>query len=95
MVLKVFLEQREANVRARLSGADVMRQTGIIAGTMYPLLWRLEEEGLLESEWESRQPADLGRPRRRLYRLTGAGMRMAHEALRGLGIHPAAKPQEA
>lgn len=47
-------------------------------GTLYKALGRLEAAGLLESHWEE---ADLalaeGRPRRRLYRVTGAGERAA------------------
>ena len=43
-------------------------------GTLYKALARLEEAGLLESRWEDPQvAADDGRPRRRLYRITGAG----------------------
>jgi DNA-binding PadR family transcriptional regulator len=45
-------------------------------GTLYKALGRLEAAGLLESRWEE---ADLalaeGRPRRRFYRVTGAGER--------------------
>lgn len=39
------------------------------AGTLYPLLHRLETEGLIESFW---QPSDAG-PRRKYYRLTAKG----------------------
>lgn len=43
-------------------------------GTLYKALGRMEKAGLLESEWEDPQrAADEGRPRRRLYRVTGAG----------------------
>jgi DNA-binding PadR family transcriptional regulator len=43
-------------------------------GTLYKALSRMERAGLLESEWEDPQrAADEGRPRRRLYRITGAG----------------------
>lgn len=43
-------------------------------GTLYKALSRMENAGLLESEWEDPQlAADDGRPRRRLYRVTGAG----------------------
>ena len=41
-------------------------------GTLYRALARLEQQGLLESEWEDPTvAADENRPRRRLYRLTG------------------------
>lgn len=43
-------------------------------GTLYKALARLAEAGLLESSWEDSVIADgEGRPRRRLYRVTGAG----------------------
>ena len=43
-------------------------------GTLYKALARLSERGLLESVWEDAEiGAAEGRPRRRLYRVTGAG----------------------
>jgi DNA-binding PadR family transcriptional regulator len=41
-------------------------------GTLYKALGRLEAAGLLESDWEAPDDAVTGRPRRRLYTLTGA-----------------------
>ena len=48
-------------------------------GTLYKALGRLEEFGLLSSRWEDAAPE--GRPRRRLYELTGHGVRVAEQAL--------------
>jgi DNA-binding PadR family transcriptional regulator len=43
-------------------------------GTLYRALGRLEQMGLVISEWEDPQiPADQNRPRRRLYTITGDG----------------------
>lgn len=43
-------------------------------GTLYRALHRLEAAGLVESHWEDPDTAaDEGRPRRRIYRITGAG----------------------
>ena len=43
-------------------------------GTLYKALGRLETAGLLASHWEKADLAlEEGRPRRRLYRVTGAG----------------------
>ena len=43
-------------------------------GTLYKALERLERAGLLDSRWEDPAiGAAEGRPRRRLYRITGAG----------------------
>jgi DNA-binding PadR family transcriptional regulator len=49
-------------------------------GTLYKALGRLEEFGLLTSHWEEATAAE-GRPRRRLYELTGQGARAAEQAL--------------
>lgn len=47
-------------------------------GTLYKALGRLEEFGLLTSRWEDAAAAE-GRPRRRLYELTGDGARVARQ----------------
>ena len=49
-------------------------------GTLYKALGRLEDRGLLASRWEDAAAAE-GRPRRRLYELTGEGARVAELAL--------------
>jgi PadR family transcriptional regulator, regulatory protein PadR len=51
-------------------------------GTLYKALARLEEFGLLASRWEDPAAAE-GRPRRRLYELTGQGVRVAEQARAG------------
>ena len=48
-------------------------------GTLYKALARLEEFGLLASHWEDAATVE-GRPRRRLYELTGEGARVAGSA---------------
>ena len=52
-------------------------------GTLYKALGRLEEFGLLASAWEDAAAAE-GRPRRRLYELTGEGARVAERARAGV-----------
>ncbi|HEX5929440.1 MAG TPA: helix-turn-helix transcriptional regulator [Solirubrobacterales bacterium] len=49
-------------------------------GTLYKALGRLEQLGLLASRWEDASAAE-GRPRRRLYELTGEGARVAERAV--------------
>ena len=45
-------------------------------GTLYKALARMTEAGLLTAEWEQPDAAEAeGRPRRRLYRVTGEGAR--------------------
>ena len=60
-------------------GYAIARDTGLKSGTLYPILVRLADRGLVEACWEDEQPA--GRPRRHLYRLTPAGLAAATAAL--------------
>ena len=62
-------------------GYELMKETGLMSGTLYPLLMRMTEQGLVEAEW--RDPAQPGRPARHVYRLTAAGMAFARAALDG------------
>ena len=41
-------------------------------GSLYPALYRLEQEGLIAGRWEESGSGRPG-PRRRVYRLTGKG----------------------
>jgi len=59
-------------------GYELGLELGLKAGSLYPILIRLCDRGLLEATWETDPP--LGRPARHLYRLTGAGVRLAAEA---------------
>lgn len=58
-------------------GYDIMRETGLKSGTLYPLLMRLRDQGFLEAAW--RPSAKEGRPPRHAYRLTASGMALARE----------------
>ena len=62
-------------------GYAIARDTGLKSGTLYPILVRLADRGLMEACWEDDQPA--GRPRRHLYRLTPDGLASATTALDG------------
>jgi DNA-binding PadR family transcriptional regulator len=59
-------------------GYDLMKETGLLSGTLYPLFMRMTDQGLLEAEW--REPALPGRPARHAYRLTAAGLALARAA---------------
>jgi DNA-binding PadR family transcriptional regulator len=76
-VLKQFLDDPSA----RRYGLDLARHAGLKSGTIYPLLARLERDGLLRSAWERIDPVAEGRRPRRYYVLTGEGERVAREAL--------------
>jgi DNA-binding PadR family transcriptional regulator len=56
-------------------GYDLVQELGLKAGTLYPILLRLCDRGLLEATWEDDPP--LGRPRRHLYRIRAEGQRVA------------------
>jgi DNA-binding PadR family transcriptional regulator len=58
-------------------GYDIAKETELASGTLYPILGRLADRGLLETCWEADPPE--GRPRRHLYRLTAAGVQRAAE----------------
>lgn len=82
MVLRVLLK----NPRDALSGADIRRKTQLFSGTLYPILLRFEDAGILSSSWEEGDPRQLGRPRKRLYRITGHGIKVANDAFKMLGF---------
>lgn len=58
-------------------GYQLSKQTGLTSGTLYPLLIRLSDQGLLESRWQ--EPDRPGRPARHAYRLTPSGVALARE----------------
>jgi PadR family transcriptional regulator PadR len=58
-------------------GYALCQQLDLKAGSVYPILMRLADRGLLETTWESETSA--GRPPRHLYRLTGPGRVLAAE----------------
>ena len=56
-------------------GYDLGVEVGIGSGSLYPILVRLSDRDLLESQWETDRTQ--GRPPRHLYRLTGLGLEYA------------------
>jgi PadR family transcriptional regulator, regulatory protein PadR len=80
-LLGTLLEQG----RAWRHGYLLAKESGLSSGTLYPLLLRLHDQGLLESRWQ--QPERAGRPPRHYYRLTTPGMALAREqAAGGIGV---------
>jgi PadR family transcriptional regulator PadR len=55
-------------------GYDLSRATGLKSGTLYPILMRLAERGMLDTSWETTAE---GRPPRHMYKLTRDGLRLA------------------
>src|SRR5690348_8581446 len=65
-------------------GYGIAKDTGLKSGSLYPILIRLADRGLVEARWEEGQP--VGRPRRHLYRLTPGGLASARAALAAVPV---------
>ena len=93
----------QAIARGHHYGFEIMDATGLPSGTVYPILRRLEREGLLRASWEEIAVArDEQRPPRRYYALNAAGeallataktrLRMPKDVPRARGLKP--RPSE-
>lgn len=67
----LLLEALSKRPRTWQYGYELSQITGLKSGTLYPILMRLCDRGLLESQWQN--AAQPGRPPRHIYRLTAAG----------------------
>lgn len=79
-ILAVMVEGRHEDLHGRLIG----KRAGISSGTLFPGLARLESAGWITSDEEDGDPAQLGRPLQRIYKLTGPGETAAREELEEL-----------
>lgn len=75
------LEALLADPTGQHYGYELMKAASVQSGTLYPMLKRFEDEGVVTSHWESEGPMPGGRPPRRYYRLTGDGVRLAQLGL--------------
>lgn len=70
-------------------GFDIMEATGLASGTVYPILSRLERDGLVVAAWEDEESAAReGRPARKYYTPTEEGwdaLRNAVSMIRQIG----------
>ena len=64
-------------------GYDLAQNTGLKSGTLYPILMRLSDRGLLDSKWQ--ETPVRGRPPRHMYRLTSSGLAWAHDQIERSG----------
>lgn len=63
-----------ALARGKVYGFDIMEETGLTSGTIYPALDKLADLGLASSEWEDGKTAHKEkRPPRRNYEITERG----------------------
>lgn len=77
VVLACFIEAQDRPIY----GNEIIKNTGLKSGTIYPILDRLERAGWLAAEWEDIDQSVEKRPRRRLYQLSGLGVRAANREL--------------
>jgi DNA-binding PadR family transcriptional regulator len=77
LVLRAMLE----DPTQEMYGLQISQAAELPSGTIHPILARLEACGWLESRWEDIDPATEGRPRRRYYHLSNAGVEYARTAL--------------
>ena len=67
--------------RAWQHGYELSKATGLKSGTLYPILMRLADQGLLTSKWE--ESDHRGVPPRHVYRLTPDGLAYARNQAEG------------
>jgi len=73
-----------------LYGLELAGRTGLKSGSLYPILIRLDDRGLVESRWI--EAATPGRPPRHAYRILPAGRQALAEAERAAAA--SARPRE-
>ncbi len=71
----LVLSALAADARRWRHGWSLASETGLKSGTIYPLLIRLAQAGLLEARWEASEGR--GRPPRHAYRIVGPGLVLA------------------
>src|SRR5258706_14772640 len=71
------LETFASSPRRWRYGLSLAQKLALQSGTLYPLLVRLSDAGLLDSKWQASEHP--GCPHRHVYRLTPAGLALARE----------------
>ncbi len=89
LVVSELFDVYEKNRSQSLYGREIADRTGLLSGTLSPLLRRLVDRGYVDSWSEPVDEAVAGRPRRRFYRLNDAGASWAREVL--LAAQPAVR----
>ncbi|MDC2960452.1 PadR family transcriptional regulator [Streptomyces gilvifuscus] len=88
-VLRAFLK----DPAAPRYGYDLMKATGLQSGTLYPLLARLKDDGLVDSRWEP--PGETSQRPRVYYQLTPEGVSRARLELAELSLNRRNTPARA
>jgi PadR family transcriptional regulator, regulatory protein PadR len=89
-VLEVLLQAHRD--RRVVHGWEIKKVTRRSGPTVYGVIDRLEDASLIEGHWEHQGSSDTG-PRRRFYRLTGAGVAVASKLIAERRQRSRMKPQ--
>jgi DNA-binding PadR family transcriptional regulator len=68
-----------------LYGLEIYDRTGLLPGTTYPILLRLQTAGRVRAYWAEADPCDPQQARRRYYQITALGVRAARTTTAGDG----------
>jgi DNA-binding PadR family transcriptional regulator len=71
-------------------GYDLAAEVNLKSGSLYPILVRLADRGLLEASWEAAPP---GKPPRHLYRLTAVGLDQVAQLPADAGVQRRTAPR--
>jgi DNA-binding PadR family transcriptional regulator len=52
-LMRILLERLMAQAPRPQHGYELMKETGLSSGTLYPLLMRMADQGLVEAEWRA------------------------------------------
>ncbi len=72
-------------------GYDLAKRVGLSSGTLYPILIRLHDRGLLEAKWT--EPERPGLPARHVYRLSADGLAYTRQLAHQPVASPKASPE--
>ena len=72
-------------------GYELAKLVGLSSGTLYPILVRLHDRGMLDAKWT--EPERPGLPARHAYRLSADGLAYARELAREPAARPSASPE--
>jgi PadR family transcriptional regulator PadR len=81
-----------ASPSSELWGQHIADQTGLLAGTLYPILYRFEAAGWLVSRAEDVDASEVGRRPRRYYRMTGEGLHYFESIREAVGASLSVRP---
>lgn len=72
-----LLRALAADPDQEMYGAELAHATGLLSGTVQPILARFEELGWATFRWEEADPSNMGRHLRKYCKLTDAGLEKA------------------